>query len=649
MASIGTQSPGRVCELDASVVNTLQSQTFLNSHAQVIKRLVTQAVSRNATSIKIIVDKTWSNIAFYDNGCSIDENYIKKYIKDANEDNRSTTLSLESALVFHAKRIQIKIVSPLSVIHLIDNKLKKIKTDKYSESYNLIELFDLFYRWPVRRKHAFLSRETTNTLTNIVHSVNSVMIARPRIGIQIVDINDNLLLAIKAGTSAMDRFMQVCPRISLETVKSCKKLAISDYTFELTFSSRSESRAMNYVTKRDGYPGRKRSLQDMFIESQYICINAERFSCNEINNTINDSIENLYKNSSLNDRGFVRVYPFLLLIECESYLYEKLVDGMAWNVNGLSFIDEEKFYKALCTYLKALGLYNETNIVSPMPKKVEDVQCMPRTSRIRSWRRRICSNEKDVFSVDQLYRNFIRSQFIPQHVSSMPLNTELSVKRDTVVDNQDLRITKEDLKLLKYIGQFDKKFLICLLSKEKEDGTKTKQFIALDQHAADERIQLEMIFEQYNVDNWQNSRVKKCTLKTPVKIQISATDAISCRQHSKTFHRWKFLFVVNEHLGAKNGVQSLSVSLLSVPLIEGVKMRAQSDFLNFLEALKTNPTIAKNRPPFLLRTLQSKACRSAVMFGDTLSFAEGQNLISKLSECSLPFICAHGRPTIAPI
>ena len=108
--------------------------------------------------------------------------------------------------------------------------------------------------------------------------------------------------------------------------------------------------------------------------------------------------------------------------------------------------------------------------------------------------------------------------------------------------------------------------------------------------------------------------------------------------------------IENEQLGSKNHLPwSMSVSLLSVPLIEGVKMRAQSDFLNFLEALKTNPTIAKNRPPFLLRTLQSKACRSAVMFGDTLSFAEGQNLISKLSECSLPFICAHGRPTIAPI
>ena len=114
MASIDTQLPDRIYELDASVVNKLQNQTFLNSHAQVIKRLVTQAVSRHARSIKIIVDKTWSNIAFYDNGCSISESDIKKYIcsKDANEDIRSTTLSIESALVFHAKRIEIKIVTP---------------------------------------------------------------------------------------------------------------------------------------------------------------------------------------------------------------------------------------------------------------------------------------------------------------------------------------------------------------------------------------------------------------------------------------------------------------------------------------------------------------------------------------------------------
>ena len=85
----------------------------------------------------------------------------------------------------------------------------------------------------------------------------------------------------------------------------------------------------------------KRSLQDMFIESQYICINAERFSCNEINN-INDSIENLYKNSSLNDCKSVSI-P---VVNLRVILIRKLVDGMAWNVNGLSFIDEEKILQS---------------------------------------------------------------------------------------------------------------------------------------------------------------------------------------------------------------------------------------------------------------------------------------------------------------
>ena len=51
----------------------------------------------------------------------------------------------------------------------------------------------------------------------------------------------------------------------------------------------------------------------------------------------------------------------------------------------------------------------------------------------------------------------------------------------------------------------------------------------------------------------------------------------------------------------------------------------------------------------LLDILQSRACRSAIMFGDELTNAEGKALIFRLSNCSMPFICAHGRPTLAPM
>ena len=73
------------------------------------------------------------------------------------------------------------------------------------------------------------------------------------------------------------------------------------------------------------------------------------------------------------------------------------------------------------------------------------------------------------------------------------------------------------------------------------------------------------------------------------------------------------------------------------------------DIFSNIDALKSTPSVSKYRPPFLIRTLQSRACRSAIMFGDELTNAEGKALISRLSNCSMPFICAHGRPTLAPM
>jgi len=51
----------------------------------------------------------------------------------------------------------------------------------------------------------------------------------------------------------------------------------------------------------------------------------------------------------------------------------------------------------------------------------------------------------------------------------------------------------------------------------------------------------------------------------------------------------------------------------------------------------------------VLRVLASKACRRAIMFGDTLSVTQCQALLEELARCEQPLQCAHGRPTIAPL
>lgn len=54
-------------------------------------------------------------------------------------------------------------------------------------------------------------------------------------------------------------------------------------------------------------------------------------------------------------------------------------------------------------------------------------------------------------------------------------------------------------------------------------------------------------------------------------------------------------------------------------------------------------------PTTIANVLKSKACRSAIMFGDPLTSDECQKMIADLQKCKIPFQCAHGRPSVAPI
>lgn len=54
-------------------------------------------------------------------------------------------------------------------------------------------------------------------------------------------------------------------------------------------------------------------------------------------------------------------------------------------------------------------------------------------------------------------------------------------------------------------------------------------------------------------------------------------------------------------------------------------------------------------PAPILDILNSKACRSAVMFGSTINKEQSRKLIKDVMKCKYPFQCAHGRPTLVPI
>lgn len=58
---------------------------------------------------------------------------------------------------------------------------------------------------------------------------------------------------------------------------------------------------------------------------------------------------------------------------------------------------------------------------------------------------------------------------------------------------------------------------------------------------------------------------------------------------------------------------------------------------------------ACSTPPGITRLLASKACRGAIMFGDELPWARCHSLLAELAATRQCWVCAHGRPTVAPL
>ncbi|KAF9287113.1 DNA mismatch repair protein [Mortierella antarctica] len=54
-------------------------------------------------------------------------------------------------------------------------------------------------------------------------------------------------------------------------------------------------------------------------------------------------------------------------------------------------------------------------------------------------------------------------------------------------------------------------------------------------------------------------------------------------------------------------------------------------------------------PRGILDIVNSKACRGAIMFNDELTLAQCKQVIQNLGQCTFPFQCAHGRPSIVPL
>jgi len=223
----------------------------------------------------------------------------------------------------------------------------------------------------------------------------------------------------------------------------------------------------------------------------------------------------------------------------------------------------------------------------------------------------------------------------------------------TTIMTSTISKDKALLSRCQFIAQLDDKFLVIHY-----DGA----LCLIDQHAADERIGLEQLQGAlHSVLRGKDPKdasiqlskfgtiplsdiLKSKQLDKSIHVDITAAQRQTIVTHEALLRTWKFDFYFSETYD--------KMRLKSVPEFCGKKQATVNDFIHFVDEL-SDPLclvpVMQSEPIFVQRYLSSLACRYGVMFGETLSEDRCRDIIASLTQCDMPFVCAHGRPSLVSL
>ena len=209
-------------------------------------------------------------------------------------------------------------------------------------------------------------------------------------------------------------------------------------------------------------------------------------------------------------------------------------------------------------------------------------------------------------------------------------------------------LKKRDLIHARALHQIDLKYVPII--------TASGLLALLDQHAADERVQLEKLKEDV-LNPRGGPKGGKCSnmaLSTTQTLLLGSDEVPLLDAYGNVLMawgwRWNTLQRADEKAATKGYTApfgGIAVEVTHVPFIAG-RLLSVADMRLFLhEVVETGCSNAT--PSGVIRVLNSKSCRTAIMFGDEMTHKECQKLAEDLSKTQMTFVCAHGRPTTVAV
>ena len=213
---------------------------------------------------------------------------------------------------------------------------------------------------------------------------------------------------------------------------------------------------------------------------------------------------------------------------------------------------------------------------------------------------------------------------------------------------QSYNLGRADLESAEILSQVDQKFILL---QTRPTNNSEPLLVFIDQHAADERVKVEELYTKLCTG-------ETTTLAHPIIFEVSNKECELFIEHQKYFEPWQIIYMVKQKLTEKGFMKQIVVSALPSLISERCRLdpKLLIDLLrrevHHASPLPTSTASSSewihrmpHCPVGLVEMVNSRACRSAIMFNDVLDNAQCKELLAKLVECTLPFQCAHGRPS----
>jgi len=586
---------GKIKKLPDEVISKIAAGEVVINPASVVKELIENAIDAQASNIDIQVKnggKSYIKVADNGIGMSNDDllasiqRYTTSKISEIEDIYRISSYGFRGEALASIVDVSRTVIttcdgSQAYRLEVLSGNIVKA-SQNYREKGTTVEVYDLFFNLPARRK--FLSSEKVETRM-VTEMVERFLLVQPDLSFT-YKVEDDIVYNVRSQT-INDRFSVIFP-----DVKEFQQLSYDG-----------EKVKISGIVSSPQHTRRNRTGQLFFVNGRFI-----------VDNLLHLALERGYGESLMHglhpyavvflnvvpDTIDVNIHPQKLQVKFSEpqVVYNELARAIREALR--QFIGYQLYVDKGDSALFSSEPHTEDLDVNGVRNAQSDWQDDKRTG---NWR-----NERD-------------GSFSGTTVTGQPRSQDFSTSHfsnrfdEGIRDIQLDRTFGQKISTLQRIGKFTilrNRYILF----EDVDG-----IVIVDFHAAHERI----IYE----------RLKERTYSTvPLLIPIEVSLPKSVEQVLDE------LKDDLEDAGFTFSIEEGKVKITQIPSILNVT-QARDVFMEVLEEYR----LPFDKPKSLNHVLASKACKAAIKTGDRISESEAEQLVNEVREKGL-LTCPHGRPIL---